>query len=120
MANTIVKKIVDGQSLAANFNSQIIPVGPYVDNIAFNVNATSVSTNSGTFKVQHRIFDSRTNRASAWADLCLTDDPTLENVDLVRLIYLNQVPLGQLRIVFTVAGSSPDGVVDIWYSGREL
>lgn len=120
MANTIVKKIVDGTSLAGSFTSQTIPIGPYIDNVAFNVETFNVSDNTGAFKVQHRIVEKRTNRASAWADLCLSEEPTLENEDFVRLIYLNQVPLGELQIVFTAEGSTPDGTVDIWYSGREL
>ena len=118
MGNKIVKQILEGQSLTASFFSEAIPVGPFVDNIMFNIEATGVSTNGGVFTVEHRIVKDEFHK-SAWGPLCLDDPPTLENVDAVKTIYLNQAPIGEVRIVFTVTGS-PDGVCDIWYSGRSL
>ena len=118
MGNKIVKQIAKDQSLAASFFSEAIPVGPYVDNLMFNIEATGVTVNVGVFTIQHRIVKDEFRR-SAWGPLCLDEDPTLENVDAVKTIYLNQAPIGEVRIVFTVTGS-PDGVCDIWYSGRNV
>lgn len=117
MAGKIVKQIVDGQSLAANFVSQIIPVGPFVDNIAFNIEVIGVSTNIGVFHVEHRIVKDHL-KYSAWGKLCLSFDPKIESKDEVFIIYLNQAPIGQLQLVFTTTGG--DGTCDIWYSGRDL
>jgi len=44
----IVKQIAKGQSLAASFVSEIVPVGPFVDNIVFNIEAIGVTDNTGT------------------------------------------------------------------------
>jgi hypothetical protein len=117
MPTKIVKKIVDGQSLAGNFFSQVIPIGPFVDNIAFNIEVFGVSTNLGTFTVEHRIRKDHA-QVSAWGKLCLSFTPTLESIDDVFIIYLNQAPIGELRLVFTTTGG--DGLVDIWYSGRDV
>ncbi len=118
MGNEIVKQIATGQSLASNFVSQVVPIGPGVDNVMFNIEAKDVSVNTGVFTIEHRIVKDAF-RKSAWGPLCLDEDPTLENVNTVKTIYLNQVPIGEIRIVFTVTGS-PDGTCDIWYSGRNL
>ena len=117
MAGKIIKKIVDGQSLAASFVSQVIPIGPFVDNIAFNVEAIDVTTNTGTFTVEHRIKKDHL-RFSAWGQLCLSFNPQLESKPGVFIIYLNQAPIGELRLVFTTTGG--DGTTDVWYSGRDL
>lgn len=118
MGNKIVKKILEGQSLAADFVSEAIPVGPFVDNLMFNIEAKDVTVNVGVFTIEHRIVQDGF-RFSAWGPLCLDEDPTLENEPVVKTIYLNQAPIGEVRIVFTVTGS-PDGTCDIWFSGRNL
>ncbi len=118
MPTKIVKKITEGQSLSEDFVSQIVPVGPYVDNIAFNVEVKDVSDNTGVFTVEHRIVKDLL-RFSAWAKLCLSFDPKIESKDQVFLIYLNQAPIGELRVVFTVPGGG-DGTCDIWFSGRDV
>jgi len=115
----IVKRIAKGQSLAASFVSEIVPVGPFVDNIVFNIEAIGVTDNTGTFEVQHRIVQDAL-RFSAWGVLCLDSVPTLAGIPDVKVIYLNQAPIGELRLVFTASGSTPDGTCDIWFSGRNL
>lgn len=119
MGNKIIKKIAEAQPLAADFESDIIPVGPFVDNLGFNIDCTAVTDNAGVFTVQHRI--KKDYRSfSAWATLCMSFNPTLENVDAVFFINLNQVPIGELRIAYEALGTVPDGLVDIWFSGRNL
>lgn len=118
MGNKIVKQILKDQSLAADFVSEAIPVGPFVDNLMFNIEAKDVTVNVGVFTIEHRIVQDAF-RFSAWGPLCLDEDPTLDNEDTVKTIYLNQAPIGEVRIVFTVTGS-PNGTCDIWYSGRNL
>lgn len=118
MGNKIVKQIAKDLSLAASFFSEAIPVGPFVDNMMFNIEAKGVTANKGVFTVQHRIVQDEF-RKSAWGPLCLDEDPTLDDDPVVKTIYLNQAPIGEVRIVFTVDGS-PDGTCDIWYSGRNL
>jgi hypothetical protein len=118
MGNKIVKQILKDQSLAASFFSEAIPVGPFVDNLMFNIEAKDVIVNTGVFTIEHRIVKDEF-RKSAWGPLCLDEDPTLTNESTVKTIYLNQAPIGEVRIVFTVEGIS-DGNCDIWYSGRNL
>jgi hypothetical protein len=118
MGNQIVKQIAKGQSLAADFFSEIIPVGPFVDNIAFNIEAIGVSNNLGVFTVQHRIVKD-TLRFSAWGTLCMSTETRLSSKDEVKILYLNQAPIGEIRLVFTT-NVGADGTCDIWYSGRNL
>lgn len=117
--NKITKKIADAMDLSNSFQTQIIPVGPHVDNIGFNIATTGVTSNGGEFKIQHRIRHNH-YQFSAWANLTLSCDVILSGVNIAELVSLNQVPIGELRVVFTVAGTSPDGTVDIWFSGRDL
>jgi len=118
MPTKIIKQIVDGQSLAGDFISQPVPIGPYVDNIAFNIEVKDVTDNTGVFTVEHRIVKDHL-KFSAWGKLCLSFDPKIESEDKVFIIYLNQAPIGELRVVFTVTGT-PDGTCDIWFSGRDV
>lgn len=117
MPTKIVKQIVDGESLAASFVSQSVPIGPYVDNIAFNIELIGVSANVGVFTVEHRIVKDH-GRRSAWGKLRLSEKPVIDNEDDVFILYLNQAPIGELRVVFTT--DSGDGTCDIWYSGRDV
>ena len=119
MGNTIIKKLADAQSLAASFNSSVIPAGPFIGNIGINIETSGVTDNEGIFYVDHRIVSSQDSRIfSAWADVGISSNPTLSNTDLTTMISLSQVPVGELRIRFEVAGVSPDGTVTIWFSGR--
>ena len=118
MPTKIVKQITDGESLAADFETQPIPIGPFVDNIGINIEVKDVSDNTGVFTVEHRIVKDHARR-SGWAKLCLSFDPQIESKDKVFLIYLNQAPIGEIRVVFTVTGT-PDGTCDIWFSGRDV
>lgn len=110
-------KLVDSQSLASSFNSNPITMGTK-DNVAINISATSVTDNTGVFSIQHRILKSENvlGDFSDWNTLTLDMPPTLANASAVLGVYLNQVPPGQLRVVFTAAGGTPDGSVVIWVS----
>lgn len=117
---TILKgyQLCSAQSLAASFNSD--PINTHsIDNVAFNIATSSVTDNTGTFEVQHRVYVDD-NNASAWATLTLSSTPTLANADINQMINLNQIQPGQVRIKFTAAGSVPDGTVDIWVSGAQV
>jgi hypothetical protein len=117
------KELVLTQSLAASFTTNPVRIR-WADNYGFNIDCTGVTDNTGTFYIQHRI--AKDNGAtdpidySAWATLTLDTIPTLANANDVFLIYLNQIPPGELRIGFTAAGGTPDGSCDIWYSATSL
>lgn len=121
MKNFIDKKFETLKTLASNFTTEVMPVGPHVDNVGINIEILSVTDNTGSFFVDHRIFKDA-NNFSAWAELTLpaTDFPALANADAVFLSNLNQLPKGQLRVRFVAAGGTPDGTCNIWFTGREL
>lgn len=113
-------KLESAHSLAADFNSAVFTVKT-MDNVGINIEAEDVTDNTGTFQVQHRIKkDDNTGNKSGWATLTLSADPTLNNAADVFLVTLNQIPPGEIRIVFTAAGITPDGTVDIWVSATSV
>ena len=125
MANSIVKKLNTAESCATDFETQVIPIGPYVDNVALNIEVTQVTDQQGEFKVFHRISsDSRSKGgargASGWAPVTLSCLLLVGGANYIQLVSFNQLPIGEIKVTFTAAGSVPDGVCDIWYSGREI
>lgn len=111
-------KLSSAQSLAANFTSNAITVYN-LDNVGFNISTSSVTDNTGTFGVQHRIIKNTQDpgQFSDWADLTLSPTAILANADATLLINLNQLPPGQVRVKFTAAGGTPNGTCNIWVSG---
>jgi hypothetical protein len=111
-------QLKNDQSLAASFQTDPVTV-KYMDNVGFNISTASVTDNTGSFAVQHRIYKDA-NNASAWATLTLDTTPTLADGNDTFFVNLNQLPPGQVRIAFTAAGGTPDGTCDIWVSGCSL
>lgn len=109
-------QLEDDKSLATSFNTSAIPVD-MLDRIGLHVVTASVTDNTGTFKIQHRMRNN-SGQQSGWADLTLSGTITLANADASFLISLTTLPPGDIRLVFTAAGGTPDGTCDIWYSGR--
>lgn len=105
-------------SLGASFNTDPVDVKT-MDNIGINISTASVTDNTGTFAVQHRVYKDA-NNYSAWASLTLSTVPTLSNGNDTFFINLNQLPVGQIRVAFTAAGGTPDGTCDIWVSGNSV
>ena len=116
--NYFESKILDAESLAANFNSDPIDCVK-CDNYAINISTASVTDNTGIFYVDHRIYKDA-NNYSDWAELTLSSTPQLANADDVLLLNLNQIPKGQIRLRFVAAGGTPDGTCDVWVSGKEV
>lgn len=121
------KQVVPGnqvssdQALSASFTVVLLSTVFTLDNVGVNVSTSGVTTNTGTFSVQHRIKkDDNPGNQSAWATLTLSSVPTLANADTTFLIDLNQVPPGELRLVFTPGGGTPNGTCDVWVSGCSL
>lgn len=112
------KLLESATSLATDFTSDPVDV-VLVDNVGINIDCTSVSDNTGSFYVDHRIYKNG-NSFSAWAELTLDSTPQLANDDATFLISLNQLPKGQVRLRFVAAGSTPDGSCDVWVSGKEI
>jgi hypothetical protein len=116
-------KLTTAQSLSASFNSAVFRV-KYLDNIGINIDCTGVTSNTGTFAIQHRIvkeaLPSESTFKSSWATLTLDAVPTLAGASTVFFVNLNQVPPGEIRVAFTAAGGSPNGSCDIWLSATSL
>lgn len=115
-------QLKDNQSLAADFQTAATTV-KNIDNVGVNISTTGVTTNTGTFNVQHRVVQTvnpGTGAALAfsdWATLTLSPPATLANADTVILINLNQLPPGEIRVTFTAGLSTPNGTADIWVCG---
>lgn len=108
-------KLVDGESLGASFASDPVTVNT-ATHVCFNITTAGVSDNTGTFAVEHRIYKDSGNY-SGWASLTLSSAPTLGDDDAVFMLDL-RLPPGQVRVVFTAAGGTPDGTVDVWVTGN--
>ncbi len=99
-------KLAAAQSLAASFNSNILPVS-YMDCIGFIFDCSAVTVNTGTFGLQARMrFDE--NSYSAWCDLSLTSVPTLAGAAAVLGVNLSTFPYTEIRAVFTPLGGTKE------------
>jgi len=117
-SNFFSKKLETAKTLASNFSTDPIDITT-IDNLGVNVSASSVTDNTGSFFIDHRIYKDA-NNFSDWAELTLSSTPQLADADATLLINLNQLPHGQMRLRFVAAGSTPDGVADVWVSGKEI
>lgn len=119
MATNVLKahKLTSAESLGASFTSDPVTIVT-LDYVSFNIATSGVTTNTGTFYVQHRMY-SDANNFSSWATLTLSSVPTLNNANDTFLIDLKVSP-GQVRVGYTAPGGSPDGTVDIWVSGAAI
>lgn len=107
------------KTLATSFDSAIFHIPEKLSNIGIHIDCASVTDNTGDFDVQHRINDGRGNQ-SGWASLGLDTILVLASADKNMFANLNQIPPGDLRVVFTAAGTIPDGTCDIWVCGQEM
>jgi Ca2+-dependent lipid-binding protein len=112
-------EIASGQSLAASFETSTTFTIKTVHNIAVNIDCNSVTDNTGTFAIQHRITDGGRNQ-SEWATLTLSTTPALADGDDTFLVNLNQLPPGEIRVKFTADGGTPDGTCDITLSAISI
>lgn len=117
--NSFVSQLADDQSLASNFNTDPVLIGSKTNVIGINVSTASVNDNTGAFTVEHRMYDADTRKSSDWASLTLSSTVQLADADLTTLIYLQNLPPGQIRVSFAAAGGTPDGTADIWISAME-
>lgn len=85
------------------------------DNVGIFIYVTTVTDNTGVFVVQIRPYKDA-NTYGDWIDLTLSSVPTLANADASFFINMNQLPTCQLRLKFTAAGGTPDGICDVWVS----
>jgi len=116
--NIMSHQLESAKTLASNFETDPVTIKT-LDNIAFNIDCSSVTDNTGTFYVQHRIYKDDRN-FSAWNILTLSATLQLADSDNTLAAYINQIPSGQLRISFVAAGGTPDGQCDIWVSGSSI
>lgn len=109
-------KLLTAESLADDFESDPVTLTT-ATRIAFNIKAYDVSDNSGTFSVEHRLYRDADNY-SDWASLTLDASPVLADDDVTLLVDVD-VPPGQVRLVFTADGGTPDGSADVWITGAQ-
>lgn len=113
-------RTLSAQSLAADFETSPMNV-EYLDNVGILIDATAITDNLGTFSVWVRFVPAEGRGApSNWAELTLDSVPTLTNTDETLFINLNQVDFTEVKLVFSAAGATPDGVADIWISARQV
>ena len=106
-------KISDGQSLAADFETDPVMIETS-NNVGIWIEVpTGITDNTGEFTVQVRAYKDA-NNASAWADLTTTY--TLANAAATFFRKEISLPACQIRVAFVAAGGTPDGSCDIWIS----
>jgi hypothetical protein len=110
-------QLVNAQSLAASFQSDVITLTT-ATHIGFNCSTASVTTNTGTFGVQYRVYKD-SNDYSDWTDLTLSTTPTLASTNIKFLMDVT-VPPGQVRAVYTKGSGTQDGTVTMWVSGDQI
>lgn len=109
-------KLVEAESLGASFTSDPVTLTT-VSRLAVNIKASSVTDNTGTFDIEHRVFKDQ-NNYSDWVALTLSASLILNDDDTSLLADLS-LPPGQFRVKFNAAGGTPDGVCDIWITGAQ-
>ena len=108
-------KISVDKSMGSNFETDPIKVDT-ADNIAFWINTSGVTDNTGDFVVQVRPYRNSVSFGE-WTDLTLSSAIQLANADINHHVNLNQLPNCQIRLKFTAAGGTPNGTCNIWISG---
>lgn len=109
------KQLESAKTLASSFQTSEVTVDT-ADNIGLWIYASSVTDNTGTFGVDVRPYRDQ-NTYGDWVALSLSPTSTLANTDQNFFISLNQLPNCQVRVNFTAAGGTPDGVCDVWIAG---
>lgn len=109
-------KLVTAHTLATSFNSAAVGID-YMDNIGFIFDCSSVTDNTGTFSIQARI-KADENSFSAWATLAITG-LTLANAAVALPLDMAAMPWSEIRVVFTAAGGTPNGSVNVWMQAKQ-
>lgn len=108
-------RLHNDQSLGASFNSSAVTLRTAC-RVGFNIATANVTSGTGTFQVQHRIYNDA-NNASEWATLTLSSTPTMTGANAQFLLDVS-VPPGQVRVKYTESGSA-NGTCDIWVTTSE-
>jgi hypothetical protein len=109
--------LASAQSLASSFQTDPTNI-ENLDNIAYAIQTNGVTDNAGTFGVQLRLKKADSpSEVTPWIDLTLDAPPTLNNADNNFYIYLSGLVATEIRLVFTAAGTAPDGTAALWISG---
>ena len=108
-------RLANDEDLSASFETSPVTVRTAC-RVGFNIATSGVTSGTGTFQVQHRIYR-YANNYSAWATLTLDSTPTMAGADAEFLVDVS-VPPGQVRVKYTAAGS-PDGTCDVWVTTGE-
>lgn len=107
-------KILDGQSLAAAFESPPVDIA-WQDNVAVEIVTSGVTTNSGQFSIQVTI------SGSTWQDVTLSPSiPALNNANDTIVCNLNQLPFKAFRIAFTGPGGGANGSATAWIMSKAV
>jgi hypothetical protein len=104
------------QSLAATFTTPIIQVNT-IENLGLTIATSGLTANTGTIVPQFRIYKD-VNHFSEWIPLNAV--LTFANINVLQMIYLNQLPPGQIQFVFTPGGAGPNGTMNMWASGARV
>ncbi len=123
--NTVNKRLVATQSLAASFTSEPTVI-EWLDNLCYQINITT-SNSTGTFAVQASLDYSPSGSVDPmspgavsgnWVDLNLAGGtPTVAAANDSILIDLNQLPYKAIRLKYT-SGTAGTGTCAIYIMGR--
>lgn len=114
-------KFLNGQSLAASFNSSPTNI-EFLDNVGYQLNVTTANA-VGTFSFQVSLDynqDSQGNvqNAGNWVDLPLSTTPTLASADVTVMFDGNQIQAPWIRVAYT--RTSGTGTVTGYVSGKMI
>lgn len=111
------KRLATAQSLAANYASDPINCNG-VDTVTFMAKTSSVTDNTGEFTVQWRPIESANkNIAGTYVVLTLSPVAVLADANDYFVMQVSPPP-GQVRLVFTAAGGTPDGTAELWVTAK--
>lgn len=109
-------QLSDDADLSADYVSDPFTVKT-LDNIGILIEVTGVTDNTGTFEVQKR-YKSAKNEGTYtdWVTITFSTGLTLGDADTTHEFFMRQINPCQLRVKFTAAGGTPDGIANIYVS----
>lgn len=120
MASKYVTKpkiLETAKSLGTDFTTTATNI-ENLDHVAWIVETSSVTDNTGTFTAQVRMTDANANEASGWVELDFTPAATLADANATLHLQLFDIVATEARLKFVADGGTPNGTAKITVQGR--
>jgi hypothetical protein len=103
------------EDISVNFTSPSFSVRN-LDNVGIAIRCTSVTDNTGEWTVEA----TSDPLGLAWFDLEVTPALSLADADEDFTIHITGIAFDQIRVVFTAAGTIPDGVATAYIQAKTV